>query len=146
MAGHEAILPFAFSVLAGGVNNVTAGAAGFTIFALLLAAGMTEVEASASNFVAVLPANLAGTWVYRREPTTAGRNLGMRLGMSAVGGLIGLLIRIHTGQASFQSAIPCLLPFATISLAITPCINTWVRAVPGYDREKWLWLSLCLKF
>lgn len=66
--------------------------------------------------------------------------------MSTVGGLIGSLILSYTGQASFQSAIPWPLLFATISFAIGPRIKTWVEAVLGFDRENWLWLSLCLEF
>ena len=145
MALHDAILLFAGGVLAG-VINVIAGGAGFMTFPLLLAAGMTEVEANASNFVAVLPANIVGTWVYRRELATMQKNLGLRLALSAIGGLIGSLILTHTGQASFQSAIPWLLLFATTTFAIGPRIKAAVEAYPAFNRDNWTWLQLTLEF
>lgn len=145
MALHEAVLLFAGGMLAG-VINVIAGGAGFMTFPLLLAAGMTEVEANASNFVATLPANFVGAWVYRRELQTVRKNLGLRLGLSAAGGLIGSLILTHTGQASFQSAIPWLLLFATTSFAVGPKIKTVVEAYPRFNRDNWVWLQLTLEF
>jgi uncharacterized protein len=51
----------------GGVINVMAGGAGFMTFPLLIAAGLSEMEANAANFVALLPANIVGTIVYRKE-------------------------------------------------------------------------------
>lgn len=145
MTLQEVILLFFGGVLAG-VINVIAGGAGFMTFPLLLAAGMTEVEANASNFVAVLPANIVGTWVYRHELTAVRKNLGLRLALSAVGGLIGSLILTHTGQASFQTAIPWLLLFATTSFAIGPRIKQAVEAHPAFDRDNWTWLQLTLEF
>lgn len=142
---NEAVLLFAGGMLAG-VINVIAGGAGFMTFPLLLAAGMSEVSANASNFVAVLPANLVGTWVYRRELAEVRQNLWLRMGLAAFGGLIGALILTHTGQASFQSAIPWLLLFATTSFAIGPRIKALVEGFPGFDRARWLWLSLVLEF
>ena len=61
----EILLLFAGGLLAG-VINVLAGGAGFMTFPLLVAAGMSEIEANASNFVAVLPANVVGS--YRLPP------------------------------------------------------------------------------
>ena len=54
------LLLFAGGVLAGGIN-VIAGGAGFMTFPLLVAAGMSELEANASNFVALAPANVVGS-------------------------------------------------------------------------------------
>lgn len=145
MALHEVILLFAGGLLAG-VINVIAGGAGFMTFPLLLAAGMTEIEANASNFVAVLPANLVGTWVYRRELSGLRKNLMLRLCLAAGGGFIGSMVLTHTGQASFQAAIPWLLLFATTSFAVGPRIKAVVAAQPRFDPSHWVWLQLGLEF
>lgn len=142
---NEVVLLFAGGVLAG-VINVIAGGAGFMTFPLLLAFGMTEVEANASNFVAVLPANLVGTFVYRHELASVRKNLGLRLVMAAAGGLIGSWVLTHTGQASFQAAIPWLLLFATTSFAVGPKIKAMVDASPRFDRDNWTGLQLLLEF
>lgn len=60
MTVNEVALLLAGGILAG-VINVIARGVGFMTFPLLLAFGMTEVDANAANFVAVPPANLVGT-------------------------------------------------------------------------------------
>ena len=92
MGWLEMLLLFAGGVLAGGIN-VIAGGAGFMTFPLLVAAGMSELEANASNFVALAPANVVGVAVYRRELIKT-RRIGLRLVLAAVGGTLGSLFLI----------------------------------------------------
>lgn len=141
----DVILLFAGGLLAGFIN-VMAGGAGFMTFPLLMAAGLDEIEANASNFVAVLPANIVGTVVYRRELAAVKRHLWLRLVLAAGGGIIGSLILVHTGQASFQRAIPWLLLFATLSFALGPWIKMKLERDFAFDGSRWLWLSFVLEF
>ena len=145
MGISETILLFCGGLLAG-IINVIVGGAGFMTFPLLMAAGMTEIEANASNFVAVLPANLVGTFVYRKELKSVQKNLGLRLFMAAFGGRIGSLILTLTGQASFQSAVPWLLLFATTTFAVGPRLKAKIETYPQFDRSQWVWLQLTLEF
>jgi uncharacterized membrane protein YfcA len=138
-------LLFAGGVLAG-LINVMAGGAGFMTFPLLLAAGMTEIEANASNFVAVLPANVVGTFVYRHELKSVRQHLWLRLVLAVVGGTLGSLILVETGQASFLKAIPWLLLFATTSFALGPWIKHKLERDFNFDHSRWLWLSFVLEF
>lgn len=141
----EIFLLFAGGVLAGFIN-VMAGGAGFMTFPLLMAAGMTEIEANASNFVAVLPANLVGTVVYRREIGTVRKYLGFRLFLAASGGILGSWILVSTGQASFQRVIPWLLLFATLSFGLGPWIKAKLERDFAFDGRRWMWLSFLLEF
>jgi hypothetical protein len=141
----EIILLFAGGVLAG-IINVMAGGAGFMTFPLLVAAGMSEIEANASNFVAVLPANVVGSYVYRHEIKSVRKHLALRLFLAAAGGLIGASILIWSGQASFQKAIPWLLLFATLSFALGPWLKGKLERDFAFDGSKWLWLSFLLEF
>ncbi len=145
MTISETILLFCGGVMAG-IINVIVGGAGFMTFPLLMAAGMSEIEANASNFVAVLPANLVGTFVYRKELASVRKHLPLRLFMAATGGLIGSLILTLTGQASFQSAVPWLLLFATTTFAIGPRVKAKIDTYPQFDQSQWLWLQLVLEF
>lgn len=138
-------LLFAGGLLAGFIN-VMAGGAGFMTFPLLLAAGMTEIEANASNFVAVLPANVVGTFVYRRELKKVRRYLGLRLCLAAVGGVLGSWILVHTGQEAFEKVIPWLLTFATASFAFGPWIKNKLERDFAFDGRRWMWLSFVLEF
>ncbi len=141
----EIILLFCGGLMAG-IINVIVGGAGFMTFPLLMAAGMTEIEANASNFVAVLPANLVGTYLYRQELKSVQKHLGLRLVMAATGGLIGSLILTLTGQASFQTAVPWLLLFATTSFALGPRVKAKIETYPHFERSQWAWLQLTLEF
>lgn len=138
-------LLFAGGLLAGFIN-VMAGGAGFMTFPLLLAAGMSEIEANASNFVAVLPANVVGTAVYRNELKSVRKHLGFRLFLAAAGGVIGSWILISTGEAAFELVIPWLLLFATLSFALGPAIKEKLVRDFAFDGSRWLWLSFLLEF
>ena len=138
-------LLFAGGTLAG-VINVIVGGAGFMTFPLLVAAGMSEIEANASNFVAVLPANVVGTYAYRSELASVREHLGFRLFLAAIGGIIGSTILIYTGQASFQKAIPWLLLFATLSFSVGPWMKTQLAHHFNFDGTRWMWLSFLLEF
>ena len=141
----EIFLLFAGGLLAGFIN-VMAGGAGFMTFPLLLAAGMSEIEANASNFVAVLPANVVGAYVYRGELQAVRRHLGFRLLLAAVGGVLGSYILIYTGEAAFERVIPWLLLFATLSFALGPWIKLKLERDFAFDGSRWLWLSFVLEF
>ena len=142
---HTFLLLFSGGVLAG-IINVIVGGAGFMTFPLLVAAGMSEIEANASNFVAVLPANLVGTYAYRADLASVRKHLRLRLGLSAAGGVIGSSILIYTGQASFQRVIPWLLLFATVSFSVGPTLKAWLERHFDFDGSRWLWLSFVLEF
>jgi uncharacterized protein len=139
------LLLFGGGLLAGFIN-VMAGGAGFMTFPLLLAAGMTEIEANASNFVAVIPANVVGSVVYRHELKTVRRFLGVRLLLAALGGVLGSYILITTGQEVFQKVIPWLLLFATTSFALGPSIKLKLERDFAFDGRRWIGLSFLLEF
>ncbi len=141
----EILLLFAGGLLAG-VINVMAGGAGFMTFPLLVAAGLSEIEANASNFVAVLPANIVGSFVYRHEVKAVRKHLPHRMILAAVGGVLGSLILIWSGESSFQKAIPWLLLFATLSFGLGPWVKHQLETNFAFDGTKYLWLSFLLEF
>lgn len=139
------LLLFAGGML-GGVINVMAGGAGFMTFPLLIAAGLTEMQANAANFVALLPANVAGSAVYAKELRDVRQHLILRLMLAVVGGTMGSLLLIWLGEASFHKAIPWLLLFATSSFALGPTLKRWLERNDNFDISRWLWLSFVLEF
>jgi uncharacterized membrane protein YfcA len=139
------LILFAGGILAGMIN-VLAGGAGFMTFPLLLAAGLTEMQANAANFVALIPANIVGTAVYRRELREVRQHLAIRLVLAAVGGALGSLLFVWLGAESFKIAIPWLLLFATASFGLGPVIKNWLERHQDFDTARWLWLSFLLEF
>ncbi|NJM30636.1 MAG: sulfite exporter TauE/SafE family protein [Rhizobiales bacterium] len=132
--------------IVAGMINVLAGGAGFMTFPLLIAAGLSEMEANAANFVALLPANIAGTAVYRKEIAEVRQHLLTRLVLAAVGGTLGSVLFVWLGEASFHTAIPWLLLFATLSFGLGPMIRARLQSMQGFDAARWLWLSFLLEF
>jgi uncharacterized membrane protein YfcA len=124
---------------------VMAGGAGFMTFPLLVASGLSELEANASNFVALAPANLVGVAAYRRELLKV-HKIGWRLVLAASGGMAGSLFLIWAGEASFQSAVPWLLLATTVSFAMGPWVKHKLELHYEFDGRKWLWLSFVLEF
>ncbi len=145
MTAVNILLLFGGGVLAGMIN-VLAGGAGFMTFPLLIATGLTEMEANAANFVALIPANIVGTAVYRKELAEVRQNLVLRLVLATVGGTLGSLLFVKLGADSFRVAIPWLLLFATVSFAMGPVIKSWLERRKGFDVQRWQWLSLCFEF
>lgn len=145
MGWEEMALLFAGGVLAGCIN-VLAGGAGFMTFPLLVAAGMSEIEANASNFVALLPANVASLYGYRHELRRPTLHLKPRLALAGIGGALGSLALLGLGEASFRIAIPWLLTFSTVSFALAPTIKRWLEQRHNFDGKRWLWLSFALEF
>jgi len=139
------LILFAGGILAGMIN-VLAGGAGFMTFPLLLATGLTEMQANAANFVALIPANIVGTAVYRRELREVRQHLAIRLVLAAVGGALGSLLFVWLGAESFKIAIPWLLLFATASFGLGPVIKNWLERHQDFDTARWLWLSFLLEF
>jgi len=115
-------------------------------FPLLVAAGLSEIEANASNFVALLPANVVGSVVYRSEIRAVRKHLPLRLALAAVGGVLGSVLLIWSGQASFETAIPWLLLFATLSFGLGPWLKTRLERDFAFDGTRYLWLSFLLEF
>lgn len=145
MGWGEIALLFAGGLLAGCIN-VVAGGAGFMTFPLLVAAGMSEIEANASNFVALLPANIASLFGYRYELRRPNLRLGPRLVLAGIGGTTGSLALLGLGEASFRSAIPWLLAFSTVAFALAPAIKRWLEQKHNFDGRSWIWLSFLLEF
>jgi uncharacterized membrane protein YfcA len=145
MGWQEIVLLFAGGVLAGCIN-VLAGGAGFMTFPLLVAAGMSEIEANASNFVALLPANIASLYGYRHELRRPTLMLRPRLVLAGIGGALGSLGLLWLGEASFKSAIPWLLTFSTLAFALAPTIKRWLEHRHNFDGKRWIWLSFLLEF
>ncbi|PVE43532.1 sulfite exporter TauE/SafE family protein [Limnohabitans planktonicus] len=144
MTDYHQIILFAGGLLAG-VINVVAGGAGFMTFPLLVATGLTEMEANACNFVALLPANIVGALVYRKELWQLHPGLVPRLTLAAVGGVVGSLLFVKLGAASFLSAIPWLLLFATLCFTFGPRLKKKLVTIPSFDPRKWLGVSLLLE-
>lgn len=88
--------------------------------------------ANASNFVAVLPANVVGSFVYRKQLASVRKHLWFRMVLAAVGGVLVVdLIRTGSGLLAGHpvAAAVCDLVFS----AFGPCIRTGSNGTSHFD-------------
>ncbi|MFI6932908.1 sulfite exporter TauE/SafE family protein [Streptomyces sp. NPDC050287] len=113
----ETVLVLLAGVAAGALNAVGGGGT-FVALLALVTAGQSPVTANAMSTVALVPGAVAGAWVYRRELAPVGTASTRTLtAASAVGGTLGAGLLLALPSASFETAVPWLLAFATVLLA-----------------------------
>lgn len=116
------LLLFGAGVAAGALNAIAGGATFFTFPALILS-GLPPLVANATNFIALVPSNIAALPAFRDELKALGRELIAPISVGASGGLIGALALVYLGGDLFASAVPYLMGFATLLFAAAPYIR-----------------------
>ena len=114
----ELLLVVSAGAVAGALNAVGGGGT-FVALPALVAAGLTPVAANASSTIALVPGALAGAWVCRRELSPVGE--ASTTGLTAagvVGGGLGAGLLLTLPAETFDAAVPWLLAFATLVLAL----------------------------
>jgi hypothetical protein len=112
----------------GGVMSSMIGGASVITFPVLLAAGLPPVVATASNLVAVSPANFLAALADRSQLPPLNRAFAGLVFASVLGALIGAVLLLSTPRRVFEVLIPLLLGFATILFAFAGRFTAWMRA------------------
>lgn len=108
--------------LAGVVNSVAGGGTLLT-FPTLLSAGIPPIVANATSTVALVPGSLGAALGYRDEMKAAGAEI-WTLGIpSLVGGVLGAVLVMRVGDASFAKLVPFLLYAATALFLLQPLVK-----------------------
>lgn len=117
-----------------GVVNAMAGGGSLLSFPALLLTGMPSVEANATNTLANLPGTLSAAWAYRRFIAEERRRTAILAIPSALGGLAGSILLLHTSEKAFDAVVPWLILFACALLALQGRVaRLLVRAAPASD-------------
>ncbi|MDF5716555.1 MAG: sulfite exporter TauE/SafE family protein [Rhizonema sp. NSF051] len=122
----QPLLLFGASLLTGALNGV-AGGGSFISFPALLFAGLTPINANATNNTVTLVGYLASIRAYRHELLIHRQQYWVLIGVSVIGGAIGSLLLLHTPQTLFTKLVPYLLLIATALFALNPLIATWFQ-------------------
>lgn len=121
------IFLFGVAVLAGILNGV-AGEGGLIAFPALLMAGVSPLNANATNAAALWVGTAASTVAYRQELSSQRRELFLLSGTSVVGGIWGSYLLLNTSQADFAALIPYLLLIATLLFSVSQPFMTWLQS------------------
>ncbi len=109
LAGLAAVVAGLVNALAGGGTLIT--------FPALVALGIPPVVANMTNTVALCPGYLGATIAQSKDLRGQGGRMRLLLPVSAVAGIVGGFLLLHTGDKLFQTLVPFLILLATGLLA-----------------------------
>ncbi len=127
------------AALLAGMANAIAGGGSLITFPALVAGGMSAVTASVTNTVAMCPGYVGAVFSQRRDLVGQGKRALLVLPVSAVGGVLGAVLLLHTGEAAFARIVPYLILFAALLLAVQGHLRGWMLALAkGGHSEAWV--------
>jgi uncharacterized protein len=121
----QAILLFFAAALGSALNGV-AGGGSFVSFPALLFTGVAPVAANTTSTLALWFGIVASGGAYRKQVKLPRRVMTPLIITSAVGGLIGALLLIHTPAQTFLLLIPWLLLAATLLFAFGKYLTRYI--------------------
>ena len=148
LSGLDFIL-IGLAALAAGAVNALAGGGTLITFPMLTAVGIPAVAANVTNTVALCPGYIGGTLAQINDLRGQGKRMWMVLPAGVVGGLIGGILLLNTGEKLFTRLVPFLILLASGLLAIQDPVRGWMthrmnqNPSPG-GTEKWTWLPVGL--
>jgi uncharacterized membrane protein YfcA len=145
------------AAIAAGAVNALAGGGTLITFPMLTAVGVPAVVSNVTNTVALCPGYFGGTLAQWNDLRGQSRRLWWIIPASIVGGLIGGILLLQTGEKLFKDLVPYLILLASILLAVQDPVRAWltrrmaagakhsgVLPVEGGGLEKLTWLPVGL--
>ncbi len=130
------------AALAAGAVNALAGGGTLISFPVLTAVGVPPVIANITNTVALCPGYLGGTLAQWNDLKSQKKRLWYYIPASVIGGVLGGLLLLNTGEKLFRVMVPYLILLAALLLAVADPVRNWVnrRIVslePGSEKLVW---------
>ncbi len=133
---HKLWLPVA-SCFAGVLNAVAGGGSFLSLPALLAstsAIGVGAVTAQATNTVALWPGQLTSLVAFRHLLREYRWRLLPLSIASGIGGWLGGILLLRTGNKMFRQLLPWLLLFAAIMFVVSFPLGRWLQSLSGGKR------------
>jgi uncharacterized membrane protein YfcA len=125
MSGYDMVLVGLAAVAAGGVNAL-AGGGTLISFPMLTAVGIPAVAANVTNTVALCPGYLGATLAQAKDLRGQKRRLWAYLPAGILGGVLGGVLLLNTGERLFRTLVPFLILLASGLLAVQDPLRTWL--------------------
>jgi uncharacterized protein len=131
-----------FAAVAAGAINALAGGGTLITFPILLSIGVPPIAANVTNTVALCPGFMGGILAQIKDLSGQRRRFWIFLTASAVGGVIGSILLLSTGEKAFQALVPFLIVIASGLLAVQGVIRIWlarrsIEPAPKAKSEVW---------
>lgn len=131
------------AAMSAGAVNALAGGGTLITFPILTAVGIPAVAANVTNTVALCPGYFGATWAQWKEIKEQRRRAILLLPVAALGGIIGGLVLLNTGERVFRDLVPFLILLASALLAAGEPIKAWLarraKANAGSAIGKSIW-------
>jgi uncharacterized membrane protein YfcA len=121
------LLLVAGSAVVAGFVNALAGGGTLLTFPMLMAVGLPAVDANVTNTVALCPGYIGGIFAQRQDLTGQHRRLGLLLPAGVVGGVLGGVLLLASGERLFRTLVPFLILGATGLLALQQPVRRWLQ-------------------
>ena len=135
----------ALAALAAGLVNALAGGGTLISFPMLVFVGLPPVAANVTNTVALCPGYLGATLAQSNDLRGQTRRLWWAVPAGVIGGIIGALVLLNTGERVFQQLVPFLILLASGLLAVQDPVRRWLQRratqAGSQPRPEW-WASL----
>ena len=122
----QELVIFLGGLWAGTINTVV-GSGTLVTFPILVALGITPVNAVVSNAMGLVAGGFSGAWGYRREARQVKRTLLKLVPLSLIGGLIGSLLLLNLPESVFGVVAPVLLLAALVLVIFQPKLSAWAK-------------------
>lgn len=116
----------AVAAIAAGFINAMAGGGTLVTFPVLMALGLSAVSANVTNTVALLPGYVGGTMAQSHDLKGQMKRLGLLIPAGALGGLVGGILLLRSGEKLFSQLVPFLILLASTLLAIQNPLRKWL--------------------
>lgn len=130
------LLLVALAGIAGGMVNALAGGGTLITFPVLTALGIPAVAANVTNTVALSPGYLGATFAQSKDLQGQQRRLWLLLPASVLGGILGGILLLLSGERLFRSLVPFLILLASGLLAVADPLRAWLLRRSGQDGQK----------
>ncbi len=112
-----------------GFVNALAGGGTLISFPALVAAGLPAVAANVTNTVALVPGYLGATFAQAGDLRAQKTRLYYIIPAAVIGGIVGGILLLSTGERLFRSLIPYLILLAALLLAVSDRVRGWLLAL-----------------
>ena len=115
------------AAIAAGLINAVAGGGTLITFPVLTAVGLPAVIANVTNTVALCPGYLGATIAQRNDLFSQKKRLWLFIPVSVIGGIVGGILLLNSGEKLFRSLVPFLILMASLLLAIGEPLKKWLN-------------------
>jgi uncharacterized membrane protein YfcA len=123
------------AAVAAGAVNALAGGGTLISFPVLIALGVPPLAANVTNAVALCPGYFGATLAQTRNLRDQRQRALVLIPAAALGGLLGAVILIHTGERTFTALVPWMLMIASLLLAVQEPVRALVLRRSVADDE-----------